>query len=251
MSSVNSGDMTSAQTSAATIQNDQSQIDSLISTSSSTSQASGFRATMKADLSNLLSAVQSGDQSKASAALDQLKTDRASRPGRAGNDGDGDDNKTAAASSAPKTLATDLKGMLTALISGDASGAASFATALQTDVGNMLGTKASTTTTDTSSSVQTTYSAGSFLADLKALVGAVSSGDTSTTQADAGTLAGNLTSATGAVHHGGHHHHGNGGAPPPDATANNPVQSILSLLQSVAKLSTPSSAATQASAVAA
>ena len=103
------------------------------------------------------------------AELAQLKADRPGMSARAGNDGDGDDG---GAVSSTKSLVGDLKSMLSAIVSGDSSGATSYATALQSDLAKVLGTGSTTTaTTDPTASTSTTAtsgttsSGGSFLDD--------------------------------------------------------------------------------------
>ena len=255
MSAVQSGDMQTAQAQAQTVQTDMTQIDSLMgadgSQGASSQGATGFRTTMKADLTSLLGAVQSGDQTKAQSALDKMKADRASfAVGKAvGGDGDGDhDGIAGATSAAASPFATDLKSLLTAMVNGDATAMQGAASAVDTDIQKVFGMSAASTP-PTSASTPTSSSARNFLADLEALVGAAKGGDLSGAGAATLNVASDLTSAVGSGR-GGHHHHGHGGsAAAPSASsstsAQDTIQTLMALLKGTAS-STPATTSTPA-----
>ena len=257
MSAVQSGDMQTAQAQAQTVQNDMSQIGSLTG-SNGTQDASGgsantFRSTMKTDLTNLLGAVQSGDQTKAQAALSKMQADRASMTvnntvagsGNADGDGDHDGSKASATTaSTASPFATDLKSLLSAMVSGDATAMQGAANALDADIQKVVGssassTSSSTTGTSTTPDTSSTSTANKFLSDLEALVGAAKGGDLSGAGAATINVASDLTSAVGGGH-GGHHHHGHGGGSPSTQAASSSTNDTMQMLKALLQ-GTPSS----------
>jgi hypothetical protein len=227
MDAVQQGDMAAAQTNAATIQSDNTQIASATGASGS-SDSSGssdpFRTTMKNDLSALMQAVQSGDLANSQSALNQLNSDAsAMQPQMPSFLAD----IAGASSSDQNTFLNDLNALVNAVSSGDSAGAKSAATAVQTDMQTIFGTQAtgdsdgdgdgSSAAAGSGSSAQ-----GNFLTDLNTLISSAQSGDMTTAQNTVGKLGTDLQGAFQGV--GGAHHHHHDADMDADDSATDPTQ---------------------------
>jgi ribosomal protein S20 len=203
--SVQSGDIQGAQQNLATIQRDTQTLQAGRGTSDGPQEGNPYRSVLKTDLSNLMSAVQSGDIGSAQSALETFQQDKQAIFGPAPNDAAAN-----AGSATGNPFLDDLKALLTSAVSGDSSGVEKAATALQKDLqsASVDGTAGSTQPADTASA--SGHSQNPFVTDLNALIDAAQSKDTAGMQRAAKDLAKDIQSAVGGAPGGkvgGHHHH--------------------------------------------
>lgn len=211
-SAVKSGDIKTAQSSLATLQ----QADTGDQSGAAGSGDNPYRSAMKSDLSVLMQAVDKGDLGAAQAALQTL-----------------DKNREAAAPPAPppsladalggsdSTFLIDLKSLIGAAQSGDTGSVQKAMTALQSDLQSLL-TNGGDNTGAASADTQTGQP--SFVDDIKSLLDAAKSGDTKGMQDAAKKIAADIQSAVtqaqgGPQQAGGHHHHHHHAKPPESADA--------------------------------
>jgi hypothetical protein len=203
--SVQSGDMQGAQQNLATIQRDTQTLQASRGTPDGSQDNNPYRSVLKTDLSNLMSAVQSGDIGTAQSALATFQQDKQAMFGPPPNDAATDTSGTTG-----NPFLDDLKALLTSAVSGDSSGVEKAATALQKDLqsASVEGTASSTQPADGASASD--QSQNPFVTDLNALIDAAQSKDTAGMQRAAKDLAKDIQSAVGAAPGGkvgGHHHH--------------------------------------------
>lgn len=164
------------------------------------------------DLSNLVSAVQSGDLSAAQDAWQQVQANMSNSPYGGGGSGGN-----------LRGMAKDLTSLLDAVNSGDQDSMQTAASAVAQDLQSFTG-QTSDATQQTASATDTSISTDprqTLIGDLQNLITAAQSGDASSAQSAEQKLQQDLQSAMSGVHHGGHHHHHHhhsGGAPATTAT---------------------------------
>ena len=256
-SAVQSGDLTTAQQSLSQVQ---AATQTLQGGQNQQSPSDGapnnpYASTLKADLTSLMSAVQSGDLAGAQSALQQFQTDKGNAPWMS-NATQSQSQNGSNPSSAPSFLEalakgsqsgasglatflqadavppsggasnsgttgsnsfiTDFTSLLSALSSGNTSGAASSAATLQNDLQSLLGS----TSSPTAASGPSAGNSSSFLTDLQSLIGAAQSSNTAGAQQAAGNLASDLQNAIiGLINQAGGHHHHHHGMPAPAANS--------------------------------
>lgn len=218
---VQSGDIKAAQQNLATIQQDTQSLQSARGTGDAQQDSNPYRSVLKTDLSNLMAAVQQDDIGAAQSALQTFQEDRQSLLAPNTND-----VASSSPSSTDSPFLDDLKTLLDSALSSDASGVQNAATALQKDLQAAFGVA----TPDSSQSAAITSASdqpqNSFADDMKALIDAAQSGDTTGAQTSAKKLAQDIQNAVGAVsggrvggHHQHHHHH----STEAESAANNPA----------------------------
>jgi hypothetical protein len=227
-SAVQAGSIGDAQQSLAVVQQDTQNIQSLLGDPSGTSRDQAgnsdnnpYRATLKSDLTTLVSSVASGDLPGAQQALLQFQQDTQGFANANTNAG-------ATASTAPPGngqtgsqggVIADFKALLLSALSGDVQGAQNAATSLTSDLQNNSAVPGSTTPQAVAATT-TPPSTGSssnntFLNDLKALIDAAQSGDQNAAQQAAQQVTQDIQNAAGGTsgpsgHHHHHHHHAQG-----------------------------------------
>ena len=194
---VQSGDLASAQQNLAVVQQDTQSIQA--STGSGVGAQSGnpFQNPLKNDLTAIMNSVKSGDLTGAQSALQQFQADKQALRASAASG-------SSQSANPQDTFSKDLSTLLTAVTSGDKTGMQNAATALQSDLQNLFGGQASSSS-QTVGSTNTTGTANAFLSDLQSLISSAQSGDTAGAQQAVQKLQQDVQGAVGGAH--GHHHH--------------------------------------------
>lgn len=225
-SAVKSGDIKTAQSSLATLQ----QADTGDQSGAAGSGDNPYRSAMKSDLSVLMQAVDKGDLGAAQAALQTLDKDREAAAPPAPPPSLAD-----ALGGSDSTFLTDLKSLIGAAQSGDTGSVQKAMTALQSDLQSLL-TNGGDNTGAASSDTQTGQP--SFVDDIKSLLDAAKSGDTKGMQDAAKKIAADIQSAVtqaqgGPQQAGGHHHHHHHAKPPESADASSTPAAVATQTASV------------------
>ncbi len=186
------------------------------------------------DLSNLVSAVQSGDLSAAQNAWQQVQANMSNSP-YGGNESPG---------SNLRGMAKDLTSLLNAVNSGDSDSMQSAATAVAQDLRAFTSqttdaTQQAASATDTSTS---TDPSKTLIGDLQNLISAAQSGDTSSAQSAEQKLQQDLqTAMSDGPKHAGHHHHHHGGGAPAVSAATSSASTLTTSDPAAANTSDPAS----------
>lgn len=217
VSAVQSGDISGAQSSLSTFQQDSQAVNSALGVDpgSGSSDQSKF----KTDMAALFSAVQAGNLSGAQSALQAVRQDRGegsgttdsassssvvlqpSSPSSATSTSSGSDVSA-------KTLLSDLNSVLSSILAGSTGNAQSAAGTLTNDIQTLTGSQ---TTSSSDSSPAPGSGVGAFLNDLQSLASAAASNDSAGEQQAAQNLVNDLQNASsGPGRIGGHHHHHGG-----------------------------------------
>jgi hypothetical protein len=206
---VQSGDLASAQQNLAVVQQDTQSIQA--STGSGVGAQSGnpFQNPLKNDLTAIMNSVQAGDLTGAQSALQQFQADKQALQASAIGGGSQSANPQDA-------FSKDLSTLLTAVTSGDKTSMQNAATALQSDLQNLFGGQAASSS-QTAGSTNTPGTANAFLSDLQSLISSAQSGDTAGAQQAVQKLQQDVQGAVGGTQ--GHHHHHHRAAASSSSTA--------------------------------
>jgi hypothetical protein len=229
ISAVQSGDISSAQSSLSTLQQDSQGIGSVLGADPSSQSGASSQSKSKTDVAAIFSAVQAGDLSGAQSALQAAQLDRG-----AGSEGAGTTFTVSSSSAIPpapsptsttsspsaaavsaRTLLSDLNSVLSSILAGDGTNAQSAAGMLTNDVQTLTGPQ---TASSSPSSPTPGSGAGAFLSDLQSLASAAASNNSAGEQQAAQNLVNDIQNAgsgagrIGGGHHrhGGHHHDSQG-----------------------------------------